>query len=654
MVTEETEATWVRRTTVSRTSVTWLFSVVVRAEASEAPHRNATLILPAQGLLERDGMQMNLSTLLVEALDELGYRAAGTVPLEGRSGTQYAAALVAERHGARFLIDVLLNRAANQQDAEALGSIAADVGLSGAVLVAFAGAEVDPGHPQVTVLERDELARAAGARLISRAVAAAKADPEASLEAPPASGATPPFEDVPASLIGETEKNASQPEPPSPTVAPAPTPAPVVPEESDAEWLDSGRDPVPTPAAEAPAAPAVPTAQARVADDGSDAEWLDSGRRPAPTPAPEPEPVAEAPASEPAPSPGQDPASVQRITERIPVPDADAEWLPSKPRNPPPATADPPPAKDPTPSPSPAPVSEPPGASQAEGGSGAEWLPSEPRTPEVRAPRTPTAAATPNDAVLLPGRRPTPGRETPAEEPPRARAENQRGPIDKGLDRVVHTSGDAAWMPSKPRIARPWEQPAVEGAPAEPARHAPPRETPPKRADSGFLSGPCIAPRVDAREARRAAEGPLFQTHKATLELLPFLVFRYRCTLEGGKTSRDHEGEVWVSALNGAVSPAPEGDLVQELEMPFSKLPPTVDRERGSDLARAHLNQELTFREEVSQSFGEAAIIERVVLKPRQGSLQFEHVGSAFFPRWRVEGQNGTAFVDALTGELVQ
>jgi hypothetical protein len=43
-----------------------------------------------------------------------------------------------------------------------------------------------------------------------------------------------------------------------------------------------------------------------------------------------------------------------------------------------------------------------------------------------------------------------------------------------------------------------------------------------------------------------------------------------------------------------------------------------------------------------------------VLLEPEPGSLELERLGKAFAPRWRIEGSNGTVFVDAVTGELVQ
>lgn len=235
----------------------------------------------------------------------------------------------------------------------------------------------------------------------------------------------------------------------------------------------------------------------------------------------------------------------------------------------------------------------------------------------------------------------------------------------------VFEEGDCELLPSDPQPeeqAEAEQQPAPTGSSpeAEPAGGEPTTRSPsasasspaaaagaPPQGEDPFLSGGVLEPRIDNQAARREAEAALFQASEARLELLPFHVFAYRCTLEGDGRDRDDEGQVWVSAQSGAAVQGPDGELVDDLEIPNERFQGTLERSSAAERARDHLLENLETREELQEDYSETAIIERVTLTPKADTLELEHLGKAFAPRWRVEGQNGTVFVDALTGDLV-
>jgi hypothetical protein len=169
-----------------------------------------------------------------------------------------------------------------------------------------------------------------------------------------------------------------------------------------------------------------------------------------------------------------------------------------------------------------------------------------------------------------------------------------------------------------------------------------------------FVSGAAIEPQIDEAEARRTAQEAVFEAHEARLELLPFRVYRYRAQLEGDGHTREEDGRVWVSTQSGAVVRAPRGDRVDEIDPPHERFQGSLPAKDTEQAAREHLLDTLERREELRQEYSESAVIERVLLEPEPGSLELERLGKAFAPRWRIEGSNGTVFVDAVTGELVQ
>jgi hypothetical protein len=168
------------------------------------------------------------------------------------------------------------------------------------------------------------------------------------------------------------------------------------------------------------------------------------------------------------------------------------------------------------------------------------------------------------------------------------------------------------------------------------------------------LSGRCLPLRIGETDARRMSERIVALVRSAELQLMPFHVFAYHCVLEGPGHSREASGLLWVSSANGAVLEAPTGDLVEDVGVPFTRLKADVAQDAAEQRARTYLTENLVVREAVRKDFGETAILERVTLKPRPGSVHVEPLGTAHAPRWKIDGLDRTVFVDASTGEVIR
>lgn len=533
---------------------------------------------------------MDLPSILAETLTEQGYDVEDAPAMEGRSGATYPVSLIARQGDERFIVDLLASRAVTGKDVEALSSIVDDTGVDGAILFAIEGVLDDAlAAPEDRIDVHD---RSATAEAIGLRML------DHLIEA--GSVDVEPHEAGQIDAVGPTRAD------------PAATPRP------DASTQDPGRSHPPAQTADG--------GQDAGPEDG-DAELLtasssepDRSRSQDPPQAPDQTPgQAEGQEPEGFLSPEEMAQRAQQMLEEGELPDdGDAELIVDDE----PAETAPDRGADQTPEPTqgggepdPAPEARPsttqtdpePDEPAMEGGqvfedADCELLPSEPRDADP-APQEPEAP-----------------------------------PADASSEEVERPPTQAAGTSSEDR--QPASSPAAAAGP-------------PSEDDQAFLSGATMPPRVSADEARREAEGALFQVDEARLELIPFHVFGYECLLESDGTTKDHSGRLWVSAQSGGVVEDPEGDLVEDPGVPHERFQAKIEPASAASNARSHLVDNLEIREELRDDYSETAIIERVTLTPKEDTVRLEHLGTAFAPRWRVEGQNGTLFVDAITGDLV-
>lgn len=609
-------------------------------------------------------MPMDLSSLLSQALTAQGYEVEDAPPLEGRSGATYPVSLIAERSGDRLLVDVLSGRQATAGDLEALDAIVEDTGLDGAIFFALGGVaggtEASTSVDSVDLRRPEAIEQMLGSLVLDH-VTAVTADPDAigpspiDLEAidwqtPPEEKTAPAATDT---QNGDGSSRTPQPSPAAMAASDVPNDSDV-PDDGDAELLTSTPEDADPPNATA--------AQAETPTPAQPEPVEAQGEAPSPEePAPEPRAAQADHAGDPTEEDDADPGGflspeemaqrAQQMLENDELPsDGDAELL----------TGDPDP--DPTPSPSPAQstptedadTSNPP---EQANGQGSPNTTSEPTDPEPRADPTPAPqqASEPaepieegqvfedGDCELLPSK----PRQAP-EEPDQAAPSQAEGPAQP--QQAPPSEASAPEELQARQASSPDPSPPVTAATGSPAAAAGPSST---DAEEAFLSGGCLDPKIDEDDARREAEGALFRVSSARLELLPFHVFGYRCQLVGDGKTKEAEGRVWVSAQSGAVVEDPDGTLADDPGIPHERFQGSIPAAKANEEARRGLLSTLERRDEVREDYNETAVIERVRLSPQEESLELTRLGMAFAPRWRVEGQNGTVFVDAITGDLI-
>lgn len=542
-------------------------------------------------------MPVDLSSLLADALTVQGYRVQDAGPVEGASGASYPVSLVAERDGERYLVDALASRPVRLRDQTALASIVEDTGFDGAIVLALEGVESTQASskPRVEVWSRDRVDAAVGAHVLDQVLEGTLdpdeigPTPEAVDERPKAS----PEDATPSQASQETPQQPPQdPSTNAGSQPPGPSQAAESGPPSDIQEETTDRSKPPSSTGTQPE----PTPNAATADEGA-AEGTGVNQREYV----DPEDMLE---------------RAERLMEQGEVDDGDAELI----------------VEDDEPSPS----SSPEESAPAQQGADPSKTPAS-SSPEPQQPPRSAGQPSSGDAQVPEGddSEPSePDRPRPDAAPPEPEtAATARGDIDADPDQ-------------EPQGVDVQED-KTTGVPSPAAAAGPATD------EEAFLSGATIEPKVTQAEAQAKAEEVLFEIESTRLELLPFQVYRYDARLEGdGHTDRE-DGEVWVSTQSGAAVTAPDGDMIEEPEIPHERFQGSLTGEETEERAREHLLDALERREEVRQDYSESAVIERVRLAPDPEELVLEPRGKAFAPRWRVEGKNGTVFVDAVTAELV-
>lgn len=556
-------------------------------------------------------MPVDFSSLLADTLSNRGYEVEDASPVEGASGASYPVSMVAHREGKRFLVDALASRTVRDEDVQAVASIVDDAGLDGAIVLALEGEDHSasgPGADRVEIWSREHVEQAVGALVVDGHLeAGTEADDIGPSPIDPYAASEPTEPTEPANGASDVDEAEPKVSPPQAAAGPAPSPN---------EQETSDPDPTPEPQTDqAPDPTSDPQAEpgAVAASPGPHAE-----------PEREPAPTADADDATEDPAPGADedinhrdlvdPEDMLERAEQLmqegAVDDGDAEII----------------VEDDHPEPAPQSASEPEAASQQQADPSSD-------------PSTETSPDDPEDVEIDPG--------SDAEILEPGDGTNSQRPQPDGEPPEPETATTARKTVRSEPAAGTDEDPSPNGETSPAAAAGPGRQ------DEAFVSGATIEPKVDETEAILTAEEAVFEAEAARLELLPFRVYRYHAQLEGDGHSREEEGRVWVSTQSGAVVHAPSGDRVDEPEIAHERFQGALNSAQTEKAAREHLLDTLERRDEIRQDYSESAVIERVRLAPDPETLTVEALGKAHAPRWRIQGRNGTVFVDAVTGKLV-
>ncbi|MCI4331628.1 MAG: hypothetical protein L3K19_07270 [Thermoplasmata archaeon] len=161
-----------------------------------------------------------------------------------------------------------------------------------------------------------------------------------------------------------------------------------------------------------------------------------------------------------------------------------------------------------------------------------------------------------------------------------------------------------------------------------------------------------IRPRLGPADARRLAgvDGP-----RTVLRWVPYYVLAYRvrpASAHGG-TGRASDHLAAVNALSGHVEfwEPGERELVSDVEFIEHRMSPQLDSAEALALAGPAVRRIHTISVDHMEQHGGALVIERRKVPPGPEDLAFGPPVLVHVPYWYIEGREGRAVIDAVSGE---
>lgn len=275
------------------------------------------------------------------------------------------------------------------------------------------------------------------------------------------------------------------------------------------------------------------------------------------------------------------------------------------------------------------------------------------RRPAAAAPRAPIMAPEDNDVEIIttPRKRAAPA-EPPAPASMVADEEEEYEIITSKKPRkqaVLEDTPAAAPAPASAPAPAPAAAVVAARAPEPPAPAAPEWQGPTAPPQT-------CAVRLTREQAARAAAAHVGAARDVRLALVPHIAFDYDASVEHPKLSSPlaGRGAVYVNAVTGAMR---DGDAVAfGTSLPEAADPPAPTRLQAADVyekVKGFLTKQFSRELKVTREVGGNEVYENVRVTPALHQLGLDHRGVVNAPVWVVQGERGTAHVDAVTGALI-
>ncbi len=174
------------------------------------------------------------------------------------------------------------------------------------------------------------------------------------------------------------------------------------------------------------------------------------------------------------------------------------------------------------------------------------------------------------------------------------------------------------------------------------------------RVQSAEVGERIVRPIVDIKDVKEISRQTV-GGFRFRLELVPYFVYKYACDLYvDGKRIGKEEGQLSVNALTKKVETWDEKvEIVYTLEQNHKRLEPALDAEEARSLAEQEVVRHHTSEREVIRDSGQATVMERKIVSPKEDEIVLEDMGIFYAPIWCVEGIHGVMIVNAGTGKII-
>lgn len=164
-----------------------------------------------------------------------------------------------------------------------------------------------------------------------------------------------------------------------------------------------------------------------------------------------------------------------------------------------------------------------------------------------------------------------------------------------------------------------------------------------------------VGPAISLEQVRNLVSETLEGAFRFDLQLMPHYCFSYIIDIEGPDGLKESRaGGILVNAVSGEAGEWRPDGTPEKLEPGRARMEPSIER---SDAVRKALEKAVALNTRVvnlRQEKRSVTVYEKRTLRPSEEAVRLELKGMLFLPVWCVEGANGAAVLDAVTGQKIK
>lgn len=164
-----------------------------------------------------------------------------------------------------------------------------------------------------------------------------------------------------------------------------------------------------------------------------------------------------------------------------------------------------------------------------------------------------------------------------------------------------------------------------------------------------------VGPAISLEQARGLVSETLEGAFRFDLQLMPHYCFSYTLDIDGPGGQRvSRVGGILVNAVSGEAVEWRPGGTPEKLEPGRARMEPSIERSEAVRKAMEKAVELNTRVVNLKQEKRSVTVYEKRTIRPAEEAVRLEHMGMLFLPVWCVEGANGAAVLDAVTGQKIK
>lgn len=164
-----------------------------------------------------------------------------------------------------------------------------------------------------------------------------------------------------------------------------------------------------------------------------------------------------------------------------------------------------------------------------------------------------------------------------------------------------------------------------------------------------------VKPKV-TKDLAATMANKIIKGFRFNLELIPYYVFNYSCTLNVKESElATASGVLGINGLTSNVEDWEDNiETIHNLDEPYTKLDVKFPIDNALSLVKKAVMDRNTKTVETREEYDSTIIFEKKKLKPKPDAIDIHSKGIYYLPVWCVEGSNGLMIIDANSGKVIK